>query len=92
MDKQAHRYSSSDALSVREIFSSRKKDGREKSWSKSRAKDRKKVSKDECAYCKQKGYWKQEPSNIKEKESKFDPQRGKRYMRGVDNVIFSKNP
>ena len=74
-DQYAHRESSSDAFTARGRTSTRQKSrGRWKSRSKSRGKssDRRQLAKDECAYCHQKGHWKDNCPIKEKKESKVN--------------------
>ena len=71
-DQDAHRESSSNALTARGRTSTRKSGGRWKSRSKSRGKssERRQLAKDECAYCHQKGHWIKDCPKIDNNEPK----------------------
>ncbi|PSS08126.1 Endonuclease [Actinidia chinensis var. chinensis] len=71
-DQDAHRESSSNALTARGRTSTRKSGGGWKSRSKSRGKssERRQLAKDECAYCHQKGHWRKDCPKIESKEPK----------------------
>ena len=71
-DQDAHRESSSNALTARGRTSTRKSGGGWKSRSKSRGKssERRQLAKDECAYCHQKGHWRKDCPKMESKEPK----------------------
>ncbi|KAL7258699.1 hypothetical protein ACSBR1_004749 [Camellia fascicularis] len=71
-DKSANRDSASEALTVKDKTNNRRYTGRGKSRSKSkgRSSDRRRLAKDECAACRQKGHWAKYCLNKDKKEEK----------------------